>query len=162
MDEAVRLPAATADWIGGSDPARLAQLRRRRVFAWAIDVAVCGLLTGAAAIPATFLGLMSFGVLWGPAWLAVGLVPLAYNAILISGAKRATWGQRLAGVRIETPDGRPAHLLQAAIHFVLFYLGVGFTFGLIVLWSFFDAKKALVHDRLAGLEGHRAPAEPAP
>ncbi len=165
MDEVARLPAidaSTASQSGPVDRSRFKGLRRRRVFGWMIDVAICGLLSWAAVVPATFLGLLSFGVLLGPAFFVVALVPLAYNAILISGTKRSTWGQRLAGVRIETPDGRAATLLQAAAHFILFYLGVVFTGGVIVVWSFFNANKSLVHDLLTGIEAHRAAPEAAP
>ena len=160
MDEVARLTAIDAGPADRdappADSGRYAGLRRRRTLGWAIDVAICSVLTSAAAIPATFLGLLSFGVLWAPAWLAVGLVPLLYNAILISGSRRSTWGQRLAGVRIETPDGNAAGLLQAGVHFVLFYLGLGFTGGLIIIWTFFNPRKSLVHDILAGLEARRA------
>ncbi|MBI3504714.1 MAG: RDD family protein [Proteobacteria bacterium] len=136
-------------------------MRRRRVVAWLFGVTICCLLSWAAAIPATFLGLMSFGILWTPAWIAVALVPLAYNAFLVSGTRRSTWGQRIAGVRIETPDGRQAGFLQAATHFILFYLGLVFTCGIITVWTFFNPNKSLVHDILAGLEAHRAAPEGA-
>ena len=98
----------------------------------------------------------SFGVLWAPAWLAVGLIPLAYNAILVSGSRRSTWGQRLAGLRLETPEGGQAALLQAAVHFVVFYLSVGVTGGLVLVWTFFAADKALLHDVVANLRMRRA------
>ncbi len=154
MNEVAQLPVI--DVPPADDRTAYAGLRRRRVFGWMLDVAICGLIAWAAAIPATFIGLLSFGVLWAPAWFLVALIPLLYNAFLISGAKRSTLGQRLAGVRVETPDGRQAGFLQAGVHFVLFYLGLAFTGGLIVLWSFFNPRKSLVHDILAGLEARRA------
>lgn len=165
MDEVARLPAIdarTASEPGPTDRSRFKGLRRRRVFGWMIDVAICSLLSWAAVVPAVFLGLLSFGALLGPAFLVVALVPVAYNAILISGAKRSTWGQRLAGVRIETPDGRAAGLLQAATHFILFYLSTFFTGGVALVWSFFNPSKSLFHDLLTGLEAHRAAPEASP
>lgn len=156
MTELAQQLAIDANAAQPADRESYAGLRRRRTFGWMLDVAICFGLTSAAAIPATFLGLLSFGILWAPAWFVVGLIPLLYNAILISGSGRSTWGQRLAGVRIETPDGSAAGFLQAGVHFILFYLGLAFTGGLIVLWSFFNPRKALVHDILAGLEARRA------
>jgi uncharacterized RDD family membrane protein YckC len=161
VNEIARVPASDAGATDRTaqppfDGVRFAGLRRRRMLGWALDVAICFGLTGAAAIPATFLGLLSFGILWAPAWFVVGLIPLLYNAILISGSGRSTWGQRLAGVRVETPDGNAAGFLQAGVHFILFYLGLAFTGGLIVLWSLFNPRKALVHDILSGLEARRA------
>jgi uncharacterized RDD family membrane protein YckC len=159
LEDAVNLPAAAAgtdDRNGPIDRAAYAGLRRRRIAAWAIDAAICFLLACAAAIPATFLGILSFGLLWGPAWLLVALVPLAYHAVLVAGSRRSTWGQRLMGMRFETPDGRQAGFLQAAAHWVLFYLSVGFTAGLILVWALFNANKSLVHDLAVGLEARRA------
>ena len=133
-------------------------LRRRRCFAWAIDVAICSVLFWIAAIPAFLVGVFTFGLLWGPAWIAVALVPLVYHAALVSGARGATWGQRLAGIEFVGALGGRASFLQAGIHWVLFYMGFVFTFGLIVLWSLFNPKKALLHDQIAGLVACRAPA----
>ncbi len=131
-------------------------LRRRRVFAWAVDAAICGALAAAASIPAFFLGLFSFGVLWAPAWLAVAVVPLFYHAILLAGPRGSTWGMRLAGLEFAATGGGRASFLQAAVHWVLFYMGIGFTGGLVLLWSLFDRNKALLHDRICGLEAHRS------
>lgn len=158
MEDAVNLPAAMAgadNRNGPVDRSAYGGLRRRRIVAWAIDAALCLLLTCAAAIPATFLGLLSFGLLWGPAWLFVALVPLVYHAVLVSGARRSTWGQRLMGLRFETPDGRQAGFLQAGAHWVLFYLSVGFTAGLILIWTLFNSNKSLIHDLAVGLEARR-------
>ncbi len=160
MNDAVRLPVHADETAGPSHPpvdgGALTGVRRRRVFAWAVDVAICALFASAAAIPATLLGLISFGVLWAPAWLAVGLIPLAYNAILVSGVRRSTWGQRLVGLRLETPGGGAAGLLQAAVHFVVFYLSVAATGGLVLLWTFFNSNKSLLHDIVANLQMRRA------
>jgi len=137
-------------------------LRRRRMFAWAIDAAICCVLAAIAAIPAFFLGVFSFGLLWAPAWLAVALVPMLYHAILLSGVRGATWGMRFCGIEFSAIiGGGRASFLQALVHWVLFYMGVGFTGGLILLWSLFDPNKALLHDRICGLYAHRS-AQAAP
>jgi len=144
----------------------LSGLRRRRSFAWAIDAAICCVLAAIAAIPAFLLGVFSFGILWAPAWLAVALVPMFYHAILLAGPRGATWGMRFAGVEFTAlvgggiGRGGRASFLQAAVHWVLFYMGVGFTGGLILLWSLFDPNKALLHDRICGLAANRAPRGP--
>jgi uncharacterized RDD family membrane protein YckC len=147
-------PANRADFSG---------LRRRRMFAWAVDAAICGVLAAVASIPAFFLGIFSFGVLWAPAWLAVALVPLFYHAILLAGPRGATWGMRFCGVEFTAiaGSGRP-RFLQAAVHWVLFYMGVAFTGGLVLLWSLFDPNKALLHDRICGVSAHRAAGRAAP
>ncbi len=125
-------------------------LRRRRLFAWAVDGAICLVLTGVA-------GLVVWPVSWlfPPIVLLLALVPLAYNAVLISGPRRGTWGQRLAGVELSARDGTRASLAQAAAHFAIFYVTVAFTWGLILVWSFFNPRKRLLHDVLTGMVARR-------
>ncbi len=147
---------------GSAAMPNLAGLRRRRSFAWLVDIAICSLLFWIAAVPAFFVGVFTFGLLWGPAWIAVALVPMVYHAVLVSGSRGATWGQRLAGVEFVGLLGARASFLQAAIHWVLFYMGFVFTGGLIALWSLFNPKKALLHDQIAGLLARRTPPKALP
>jgi uncharacterized RDD family membrane protein YckC len=132
-------------------------LRRRRVFAHLIDLIVGMILCGLAAIPAGILGVLSFGLLFGPLALALALIPLVYHATLVAGAKRGTWGHRLAGLTIETLEGARASWPQAAVHWALFYISVAFTWGLILVWSFFNPRKRLLHDVLTGMMVRRRP-----
>jgi uncharacterized RDD family membrane protein YckC len=132
-------------------------LRRRRIFAWMVDGAICFVLAMAAGL-----------VVWPLSWMfppllaLLALVPLLYNALLISGPRRGTWGQRLTGVEIVPLNGDRANFLQAASHFIVFYLSVAFTWGLILVWSFFNPRKRLLHDVLTGLVARRRKAESVP
>ncbi len=159
MDSRANPPIIDATVLDAAGPPAgdVSGLRRRRCFAWAIDAVICTLLAGLAAIPAFFLGVLTLGLLWGPAWILVALVPLIYHAVLVSGPRGATWGQRFAGVEFVALIGGRASFLQAAVHWVLFYVGVAFTGGLILVWSLFAPQKALLHDQVAGLFARRAP-----
>jgi uncharacterized RDD family membrane protein YckC len=81
--------------------------------------------------------------------------------MLISGPRRGTWGQRLADVELVPLAGTRASPLQAAAHFIVFYLSVAFTWGLILVWSFFNPRKRLLHDVLTGLVARRRKADEA-
>jgi uncharacterized RDD family membrane protein YckC len=132
-------------------------LRRRRIFAWMVDGAICFVLAMGAGLvvwPLSFL--------FPPLLALLALVPLLYNALLISGPRRGTWGQRLTGVELVPLHGGRANLLQAASHFVVFYLSVAFTWGLILVWCFFNPRKRLLHDVLTGLIARRRPIERPP
>lgn len=142
----IERPAATPDDVRG--------LRRRRVFAWAIDGLICFVLGLAAG-----LVVWPLSVFFPPLLVLIALVPLAYNAVLISGPRRGTWGQRLAGVELVALAGDRATLQQAAAHFVVFYLSVAFTWGLILVWSFFNPRKRLLHDVVCGVVARRRKTE---
>lgn len=137
------------------DPAEVAGLRRRRIAAHIVDAAIVLLIGAVLAIPATLLGVLSFGLLAGPLALLLALVPLLYHALLVTGSKRGTFGHRFAGVKVEAPDGRAASFIQAGAHWILFYVTVGLTWGLVLVWSFFNPRKRLLHDVLTGLTVRR-------
>lgn len=151
-DNSTTLMAAT---ILPPDPAEIAGLRRRRILAHLVDAAIVILIGAVLAIPATLLGVLSFGLLAGPMALLLALVPLLYHAFLVSGDKRGTFGHRFAGIKVETLDGRAANFIQAGAHWILFYLTVAFTWGLVLVWSFFNPRKRLLHDVLTGLTVRR-------
>ena len=137
------------------DPAEVAGLRRRRIVAHIVDVIIVAIIGAIAVIPATLLGVLSLGLLVGPLALLLALIPLLYHSLLVAGAQRGTFGHRFAGLKVEALDGTPANFLQAAAHWILFYVTVGFTWGLVLVWSFFNPRKRLLHDVLTGLTVRR-------
>jgi uncharacterized RDD family membrane protein YckC len=151
---ATTLPAEIERHDAPPDADDVRGLRRRRVFAWAVDVVVCFVLAMAAG-----LVIWPLSFFFPPLLALLALVPLTYNALLISGLRRSTWGQRLAGVELVPSIGDRAGLLQAASHFIVFYMSVTFTSGLILAWSFFNPRKRLLHDVLTGLVARRRKSE---
>ncbi|MCM0020912.1 MAG: RDD family protein [Tagaea sp.] len=154
---ATTLPAGTERLDATPDADDFRGLRRRRVFAWMVDGAICFVLAMGAG-----LVVWPLSVFFPPLLALLALVPLLYNALLISGPRRATWGQRLTDVELVPLAGARASFLQAASHFVVFYLSVAFTWGLILVWSFFNPRKRLLHDVLTGLVARRRKPESAP
>lgn len=155
--KATTLPAQAERLDATPDADEFGGLRRRRIFAWLMDGAICFVLAMGAGLIVWPLSL-----LFPPLLALLALVPLLYNALLISGPRRGTWGQRLTGVELVPLHGDRANFLQAASHFVVFYLSVAFTWGLILVWSFFNPRKRLLHDVLTGLVARRRKPESAP
>lgn len=154
--QATALPAEIERFDAPQDADDVRGLRRRRVFAWAMDGAICFVLAMVAG-----LLIWPLSLFFPPLLALLAFVPLVYNAMLISGPRRGTWGQRLAGVELVPLVGARASVLQAAAHFIVFYLSVAFTWGLILVWSFFNPRKRLLHDVLTGMVARRRKAEGA-
>jgi uncharacterized RDD family membrane protein YckC len=120
----------------------------KRVFAYWIDVVMILLILGVLSIPAMFLGILSFGLLWGPAMLLFAFVPLLYHTALIGGPRSATIGMRIMGVKVRVRDGGQPDYLRAVALTFLFYLSVMLTQWLILLVTLFNREKRTVHDMI--------------
>ena len=94
------------------------------------------------------------GVLWRRAF---GFIPLAYHTLLLSGRHCATFGMRAMGLQLRSWSGERPMFLQALVHCFLFYLTVGPTFCLILLFALFNRRKRTLHDVLAGTLMVRTP-----
>ncbi len=98
-----------------------------------------------------FLGLFTFGLGWllfpvlGPG------VALAYVGFTLGGPHSATPGMRTMGLTMRMLNGRRPDILIAAIHALLFWFSVSLLTPLILLVSFFNAEKRLLHDIVLGV-----------
>jgi uncharacterized RDD family membrane protein YckC len=118
---------------------------------------VVGLLWLMALVAAVIVGALSFGLLWPLLAVLLGLVPLTYHVVTVAGPRAATFGMRIAGLRVmsvrpgaETNAGHPAWW-QALAHGAGFYLSVAVTGSLILLVALFNPRRRAVHDWLAGV-----------
>ena len=103
------------------------------------------------------LGVLTLGLGW-LLFPAVAATAFVYAAITIGGRRQATWGMRMAGLRVETVDGGRPDALAAAVHALLLYVAAG-TVGLWVLdilIGFARSDRRLGHDILTGLVVVRA------
>lgn len=122
----------------------------KRILAYLVDVAVIGLLLGAAALVFAVLGIVTFGVLT-PLLLAVfAAIPLSYHVLLIGGPRSATLGMRLFRLEVRSLTRDRPDYIQAAVQTVLFYLSVGFTSWLILVVALFNTRRRTLHDIIAG------------
>jgi len=117
---------------------------------------VVGLLWLIAMVVAVILGALSFGLLWPVLVVGLGLVPLLYHTVTIAGPRAATFGMRIAGLRVmsvlpgaEADDGAPSWW-QALVQTATFYLSLASTGSLILLVALFNPRRRTLHDYLAG------------
>jgi uncharacterized RDD family membrane protein YckC len=123
----------------------------RRAFAYLIDVCVIGAIMIAAWIIFALLTVLSFGLLGPGLWFLFGLIPLAYYTLLVGGRRSATIGMRLLDLELRSWDGERPVFLQALAHAVLFYITVGATGCLILLFALINKRSRTLHDVLSGM-----------
>ena len=122
----------------------------RRAFAYLIDVCLIGAIMIAAWIVFALLTVLSFGLLGPGLWFLFGLIPLAYHTLLVGG-RGATVGMRVLDLELRSWDGERPVLLQALAHAALFYLTVGATGCLILLFALVNKRCRTLHDVLSGM-----------
>lgn len=90
----------------------------KRLFAWAIDVAI--------VLAITFvLGLVTFTILWWFFLVTYAVVAFFYRWITIS-RRSATIGMRVMAIELRGPTGAPLRTEQAAIHTLAYQVAWGF------------------------------------
>ena len=140
---------------GMPDPATRPELfegvRWRRALAYLIDAVCIGMIAIVVWILFAVLWVLSFGMLGPALWFLFGLIPLAYHTLLVSGSHAATFGMRVFDLQLRSWNGERPMFLQALAHTALFYLTVGATGSLILLFTLFNRRKRTLHDVLAGM-----------
>ena len=129
-----------------------------RIFAWIGDIIILTILGTLVWIALGVLGIVTFGATWLLIPIATVATGLGYAAITIGGPRQATFGMRMAGLRVETASGGRPDGLAAAVHALLFYVAAG-TVGLWVLdilCGIVRSDRRLGHDLLTGLVVVRA------
>ena len=140
---------------GMPDPATHAEMFDgvlwRRAVAYLIDICVIGAIMIAAWIVFALLTVLSLGLLAPALWFLFGLIPLAYHTLLVGGRHGATVGMLLLDLELRSWNGYRPVLLQALAHAVLFYLTVGATCSLVLLFTLVNKRRRTLHDVLSGM-----------
>lgn len=132
------------------DPARFEGLLWRRVFGYLVDLTVLVGLFAIYYFALVMLSVATLGLLTPLLIVLSSLIPTAYHTLTIGGPRSATLGMRLTGIEVNTWNGDKPGYLQALLHTVVFYVTVGFTSGLILLWPLFSNRRRCLHDLLCG------------
>jgi uncharacterized RDD family membrane protein YckC len=122
----------------------------RRTLAYFVDLCCIGVLAVLFGIVFFVLSVVSFWLLAPALWFLFGLIPLAYHTLLLSGRRSATWGMRCFDVELRSVTGERPGFLQALAQTALFYITIGLTCSLILLFVLFNRRKRTLHDLLAG------------
>ncbi|WP_404404437.1 RDD family protein [Pelagibacterium halotolerans] len=146
------------------DPAEAPELfdgiLTRRVVAFIVDCVIMGVLITAAFIVAAIMGIVTLGLAWLTFPVIVPIVFVAYYAVTLGSAARATIGMRamdivLTPTRETTLDG-----WMAMIHVVAFWISCAIFTPFIVLVGLFTNRRQLLHDIIVGtLMVRRSPME---
>ncbi|PSM17050.1 MULTISPECIES: RDD family protein [Nitratireductor] len=131
-------------------------VRTRRVFAFLLDYLFIGLLVIPFAVLVLLLGVLTLGLGWALFGVLGPIVALIYIWSTLGGAKQATPGMQLMGLRLDRLDERPVDGLLAVVHTVLFWAGNAILTPLILLVSLFADRKRTLHDLLLGTVVTRA------
>lgn len=123
----------------------------RRAAAYLIDLACIGIIAVAAWVLFALLTVISLGLLGPPLWFLFGLIPLGYHTLLVGGRHSATFGMRALGLQLHSWDGTRPVFLQALAHAAVFYITVGATCSVILLFALFNRRKRTLHDILTGM-----------
>ena len=136
------------------DPAALPEAYEgvlwRRTLAYFVDLCVIGVIAVCCWIAFAVLWVLSFGLLGPVLWFLSALIPLAYHTLLLSGPRSATIGMRLFDLELRSVTGERPGFLQALIQTAMFYITVGLTCSLILLFALLNRHKRTLHDMLAG------------
>jgi uncharacterized RDD family membrane protein YckC len=139
---------------GMPDPAAFPEVYEgvlwRRVMAYVVDFLCIGVIAVGVWCFFAVLWLLSFGLLGPLLWFLFGLLPLAYNTLLLSGRRSATLGMRCFDLELRSVTAERPGFLQALVQTVLFYITVGMTCSLILLFALFNRRRRMLHDVLAG------------
>jgi uncharacterized RDD family membrane protein YckC len=122
----------------------------RRTLAYFVDLCIIGVIAAVAWVGFAVLWVLSFGLLGPILWFLFGLIPLAYHTLLLSSSWSATLGMRLFDVELRSVTGERPGFLQALAQTALFYITVGATCSLILVFALLNRHKRTLHDLLAG------------
>jgi uncharacterized RDD family membrane protein YckC len=139
------------------DPASMPELFEgvlaRRVVAFCVDLVLIATPALFVALFILVFGIFTLGLGWFffiLYWPAVVIWALVYYAIGFGSPASATIGMRVMDLEMRTWYGAPAYALLGAVHAILFWITGSALTPLVLLVAFFNARRRLLHDMLAG------------
>jgi uncharacterized RDD family membrane protein YckC len=139
------------------DPATMPELFEgvlaRRVVAFCIDVVLIATPALFVALFILVFGIFTLGLGWFffiLYWPGVVIWALVYYAIGFGSPASATIGMRVMDLEMRTWYGAPAYALLGAVHAIVFWITVSALTPLVLLVAFFNARRRLLHDVVAG------------
>ena len=131
-------------------------LRGKRIIAYCLDVAVVLLCVLALTVALFILGFVTFGLAWILLAMMFGgmttIVGILYAGLSIGSAAQATPGMQAVGLRFTLDNGEAPGFVYGAVHLVLFYLSVSFLTPAVLLVTFINKRKRLLHDIVLGVD----------
>ena len=125
----------------------------RRCIAFVVDVIIIALPVIFAAIFIFIFGIVTIGVGWLLYFLlypATVIWAIFYYGLTFGSPASATIGMRVMDLEMRTWYGAPAYFVLGAVHAVIYWVTVSFLTPFILLVAFFNHRRRLLHDMLAG------------
>jgi uncharacterized RDD family membrane protein YckC len=125
----------------------------RRCMAFVIDVTIIAIPVIFAAILIFIFGLVTLGLAWALYLLlypATVIWAICYYSLTFGSPASATIGMRVMDLEMRTWYGAPAYFVLGAVHAVVYWVSVSFLTPFILLVAFFNHRRRLLHDMLAG------------
>ena len=126
----------------------------RRLLAYLVDLVMIFGFTILLGLLIGVLGVVTFGAAWILYAILVPAAAILYSAVTVGGAGQGTVGMRMFGLRVaDATTGGPVGMSLAAVHALLFYIGIGtaLLLALDILIGLVRADRRLGHDLLVGL-----------
>jgi uncharacterized RDD family membrane protein YckC len=143
-----------------SSPELFDSILTRRVFAFIIDCVVMTALIAAVSIAAAILGVLTLGLAWLAFPLIVPVVFVAYYAVTLGSAWRATLGMRAMDIVLTPTRNQPLDGWMAMLHVLAFWLTCSILTPFILAVGLISNRRQLLHDILVGvLMVRRSPME---
>jgi len=125
----------------------------RRCMAFVIDIIIIAIPVIFAAVFIFILGIVTLGLGWALYFLvypATVIWAICYYGLTFGSPASATIGMRVMDLEMRTWYGAPAYFVLGAVHAVLYWLTVSFLTPFVLLVAFFNHRRRLLHDMLAG------------
>ncbi|GEM_PF-897989 len=132
------------------DPGLYEAVVGKRVIAFCIDLGIMLVLFCAFGLLAMVLGILTLGLLWGPATALLSIFPILYHAFFIGSPTTASPGMRMMDLEVRSWDGEKPSYAQALIMALCFYISITLTSGLVLIFALFNGKNRNVQDYVAG------------
>lgn len=132
----------------------------RRVVAFLIDCAIMMVLIAAVSVVAGILGVLTLGLAWLAFPLIVPVVFVAYYAVTLGSASRATLGMRAMDIVLTPTRDQALDGWMAMLHVVVFWVTCTVFTPFILAVGLISNRRQLLHDMLVGvLMVRRSPME---
>lgn len=128
----------------------LAEVRRKRIVAFILDFAFIIILCIPMAVIIAIFGFLTFSLGWLLFPILFPLVAGLYIGLTAGGAKQATPGMQMSGIKLQRMDGRPVDTILAIVHATLGWTIHAIATPLLAIVSLFADHKRLLHDILLG------------
>ena len=118
-----------------------------------IDVIIITMPVVFAALFIFLFGIVTLGLGWLLFWLlpaGATIWAILYYGLTFGSPKSATIGMRMMDIEMRTWYGAPCYFLLGAAHAVLYLISVSALTPLILLVAFFNERRRLLHDMVAG------------